>query len=195
MSEENTTLSDQDIADLESLGLTDEQAASSRTILEIWQAHLAPADEAMTERITPGYANKIVSTWPKLSYQDTGLYHKLFHDRVIELRSVLDEVIEAHREEYPDAFEHVEDDGEYNESAYLEVIYRWQARIQEWEHNWEVTGPISHIEVAVIADVTSFFVGQMGIVQFLDNVGFRFDAELQNHVRQRLTEHLEGLNA
>ena len=186
-------LTEQDLADLAALNADDEKQVLLHTVLESWQAHLSSADAVAKERVHPGYANKIVSTWPKLSYQDVAAYHQRFHQRVIELRDVFDEILQNHLENKPDAFLHLEDDAEYNEAAYIETIYAWQARIQEWERAWDVRSKTAHIDVAVIADVSSFFVGQMGIVQFLDNIGFDFGPEKQQKVSDRLREHLASL--
>jgi len=191
MTEEQLT--EQDIADLEALH--SESSGVTHTIIEIWQANLEPADQILAkEFITPGFANKIVSTWPKLSVQDVKAYHTLFHQRVIRLRSIFDEALEKYRAETPDALERVEDDATYNRDFYIEILTLWQEEMQRWEYrDFDVTSPDAHIDIAVIAEVKSFFLGEMGLAQHLQTVGFSYDEEAQARIGARLQANLEEL--
>lgn len=178
-------LTEQDIEDLETLN-EGSPVPKLHTIIEVWQAFLEPADEARDERVGPGYANKIVSTHPKLSYNDVQAYHTRFHDRIIEFRDAFDDALQSHLERKADALLHVDDDGEYNGDLYSEVLFRWHVKLETLDRTWDVRSKAAHIDVAVLIDLRAFFIGQMGIVAHLDSIGFDPDGVHALDIQRRL---------
>src|SRR6478609_7165224 len=88
-------LTDQDREDLNMLGL-DPDGEVDHTLLEIWRNVLGNIESQKSERIHPQTAQKVVSAWPKLSFQDTPLYHERYFAILKEFRDILDFVIQEH---------------------------------------------------------------------------------------------------
>lgn len=187
----NPELTVQDEIDLGLLGGGTEEAPTSHSLLQVWQEVLSNVEGAKAERVAPQSANRLVSSWPKMSYADTVVYHEMYHDLLIELRDILTEEIESD----PDCFKYGgEEDAEENREHYLELLFAWQARIQEWEHAWDARDENAAAWIAAIADATAFFVGPNGLVQHLETIKFEFDEEAQLALRDRLTEAKKELS-
>lgn len=157
-------------------------SALSHTVLEIWQNVLSNIEANENEHISPRYANSIVNNWPRLTFQDVKSYTKVYFSYLKALRTILSNEIASDLQ----ALENVEDDAEANRAHYLELIGAWQVQIENWEQNWDSEATNSHILLAALADATSFFVGQQGLVEHLSQIGFQFTDEDREALRLRL---------
>ena len=160
-------------------------AALTNSVLKIWQEVLVNADADRDQRISPRYANSIVSNWPKLGFGDVSQYHQRYFAHLIELRYILDEEIASD----PKAFDHIgEDDAELNREHYINLLTEWQVRIAQWEAQWDVDDEHAAAELAAVADVTAFFVGPQGLVEHLSQIGMLYTDEDRDRLRERLIE-------
>lgn len=190
---ENTTteLTDEDLAAI-SASLYDESSEGlTVSVLEAWQNVLGNIEESSKERISPREANRVVGSWPKLSFQDVPAYNVRYHELLLELRDILDEVIASDDK----AFSRVgEADAEENAEHYKELLFRWQAQVLRWEHAWDAADPASHIELAAIADATGFYMNQgTGLINHLEAIGFQYTDEDRDTAAERLRAVREGL--
>lgn len=176
MSENSLPMTEQDEQDLAFLHADDDipspAPAEKHTLLEIWTKILSEIEHGLETRVSPVIANKIVSSWPKLSYQDVADYHVRYHHKLKELRRYLTELVERH----PEALKNIDDDSEANHSLYVELISEWQNHIKAWENNWDAAAVDSHIELAAIADASAFYLGEMGLMGHLSSIGFQLTA-------------------
>jgi hypothetical protein len=154
----------------------------THTILEIWASVLSNIEANEGEHISPRYANSIVSNWPRLSFQEVSAYTRQYFTYLKALRELLTEVIAQN----PDALKNVEDDAEANRALYLELIGGWQELIERWELAWDSDDHGSHVQLAALADATSFFVGAQGLVEHLSQINFQFTDEDREALRLRL---------
>lgn len=154
----------------------------THTILEIWQSVLSNIEANEDEHISPRYANSIVSSWPRLNFQEVKGYTKQYFTFLKGLREILTEEIDKD----PSALENVENDAEDNREHYLELIGAWQAQIEIWELAWDSDDHGSHVTLAALADATSFFVGSQGLVEHLSQINFQFTDEDREALRLRL---------
>lgn len=179
---ENIEMSAADEADLQLL--LDNPPPAKRTLLETWRELLASIEVSQGEKVTPPVATRVVSTWPKLAFQDLPAYHQIYHDLLIEMRNVLDEEIKVD----PEALTHFEDDAEYNRARYINLLLCWQVLSMRWEHEWDAAAPDSHIRLAAIADASTFVMGQQGMVEHLGQIGFQFDEADRAALAEQLIE-------
>jgi hypothetical protein len=154
----------------------------THTILEVWASVLSNIEANEGEHISPRYANSIVSNWPKLSYQDVSAYTRQYFTFLKALR----EILTAEIDKDPEALKNVENDAEDNRGHYLELIGAWQEQIEKWEQAWDCDDAGSHIQLAALADATSFFVGAQGLVEHLSQINFEFTDEDREALRTRL---------
>lgn len=189
---ENTenALSDQDEADLQSL-LSDEPP-TPRTLLETWREVLAGVEAAKAEKVGIALANRIVSVWPKLTYQDTPRYHERYHELLMELREILHTEIAVD----PDCLKNVDNDAVDNRAHYINLLFCWQVASLRWEHEWDPASPDAAIEIAAIGDATGFFFGkpgpdgrgQQGLVDHLGAINLEFGDADREEMGTRLSE-------
>jgi hypothetical protein len=165
------TLTPQDQADLDSLGITLEgsEPEQPRCLLEVWRHLLSSAKTIGTEPIPVGVALKVVSTWPWLTFQETARYHELYHVVVSELGEALDLLLAEH----PDALGWTgEQDAEHNHELYREILVTWHLKLDTLEAAWRAEDDESHIWVAVIPAVRSLIFARDGLAGHLDSIGF-----------------------
>lgn len=179
---ENIEMSAADEADLQLL--LDNPPPAKRTLLETWRLLLTNMETSRDQKVSPGLANRIVSTWPKLAFQDTVRYHEIYHELLMELREILHTEISVD----PDALKNVEDDAVDNRSHYRNLLLCWNVAVMRWEHEWDAASPESHIRLAAIGDASQFFIGQQGIVAHLDQIGFVFDEADQMALAEELNQ-------
>jgi hypothetical protein len=185
-------LSEQDQADL--AALTEEPI--NHTLLEIWNEVLGSIELSVAHKIPAIVANKVVSSWPKLSYQDTARYHARYHEILTEYRRILRELIE----ENPGCLKNIGErgteffDAEANRGVYKELIIRWKLYDQSLQLDWDAVDPESHIEIAAIADAAAFCIGSTGLIQHLGapQIGFTQSSGDQEELEARLTEAAEA---
>lgn len=186
-------LTEQDIADLNELGETEEPEL--HTLLEIWSRILENIETESVKRVPPGMANKVVGTWTKLSFQDVPVYFAAYYELVKEMRDILTEEIERNPDCFKNTGEDEDSDGVANRPIYIELLFRWQALVMRWEHDWDASSPSSHIWIAAIADATNFFVGNQGLVSHLDQIQLQFDETDREAMGVRLQAVRDGLDA
>jgi len=187
--EPEVELSAQDIADLASLGSTE---SKPRTLLEVWSNVLKNIEPSRDQKhIAPTIANKIVSSWPKMSFQDVRNYHLKYHALLIELRDILENLIEKN----PDALENTENEAVDNRDLYIELVSRWHEQVAQWERDWTVDDADSHVQLAAIADAASFFTGPSGLAAHFSDIGLSFTDDDRETLTKRLmlaAEEVEG---
>jgi hypothetical protein len=154
----------------------------THTILEIWASVLSNIEANEGEHISPRYANSIVSNWPRLTFQEVSAYTRQYFTYLKALR----EILTAEIDKDPEALKNVENDAEDNRGHYLELIGAWQSQIEQWEQDWDSDDHGSHVTLAALADATSFFVGQQGLVEHLSQINFQFTDEDREALRLRL---------
>lgn len=169
-------LTDQDRADLKSMGIDpDAEQPQQRSLLVIWTELLKDVEKIAEEPITALVAHKVVSSWPKLSYQDTAIYHRRYHELVLEARDVLTDLVSDLEE---GALERTgEDDVEGNAQAYLDLLVAWNLLLDEHEANWLAEDERSHIEIAALIDVRAFIFSDTGFAGQLAAIGFQLSNE------------------
>lgn len=179
--ENDYQLTAKDIADLKLLGDTDGDAPK-RTLLEVWREVLSNIEDSRDTRVGPAAANRIIGSWPKMTYGDIPHYHARYHDLLLEMRDILHAEIDAH----PDALENIDDDAEDNRDRYINLLFEWQKKVIDWELAWDPADPNAAAELAAIADATAFYLGGMGLVDHLTQIKFVFDEDAQAEMVQRL---------
>lgn len=185
-----TPLSQQDQADLDSLGIQLEDAEPKRSLLEVWRELLGKGvDEAADEPIPVYVAAKVVASWPFLTFQETAKYHQFYHSLIRELRVYVNEIIDEH----PDALGFVgDDDAEHNHVFYRDILVAWHNHLDTYEQEWRAEDPVSHIWAAVIPDVRAFLFSSVGLAGHLDSIGFVMaDDEFLDAVKQSREEQGE----
>lgn len=181
-------LSAEDREDLAFLQAAD--APIDHTLLEIWRNVLGNLEASLVEKVAPTIALKIVSSWPKMDFQDVQPYHERYHEILLIARDSLDAVIRSH----PNCLKNVDDvgsassDAVANRSAYVELLFEWQFMFMRLEHDWDSTAATAAIEVAAIADAAAFLVSDRGLIQHLGQVqvGFQFSPDDQDALQARL---------
>jgi hypothetical protein len=146
--------------------------AGYHSILELWRAILAPAETEKSKRVTPQWANRIVSQYNGIGFASIPDFKDLYYDKVIELAQIL----EARIEEDPECL-HVasaEEDIETNWSRYKQMLIDWQKAFLLWELGWRADDPDAAIEIAAIAEVHKMFFDEKGILGLLDQIPFEF---------------------
>ena len=164
--------------------------ALTHTLLEIWRNILSNIESAREERIPPVIANRVVTAYPKIEYHMVPQYWDTYYDLLTEMRDILDDVIASDNE----AFDRVEDDAILNRDLYVEVLFGWSDKINQWEEEWDTMSPNAAVELAAIADVSSVIVGETGLTENLSQlqIGFSFDDSDRIALQERLAEAAAG---
>ena len=188
MSDKTIPLTAQDEVDLALLG---DEKGERRTLLEAWQNVLQDIEQSQAEHISPQVAMKVVASWSQLKFPDVPVYWNLYHENLVKLRTILDEVIERH----PDCFKNTEPEGEHsdatgNHAAYLDLLFSWQLEVARWERLWDVTSPDAGASIAAIADASNFYLSQTGLIAHLEQIQFDLTAEEQESMPEKLVARL-----
>lgn len=181
-------LTEQDKTDLRTLGVSPEgEAPQDRCLLEVWHELMKSVDLVREQPIPALVAHKVVSSWPKLSYQDTARYHEVYHDILGQIRDLLDEQLTEH----PSSTSFVGDeDMETNRQIYIDLLIGWNLLMDDMESDWRAGHPESHIQIAAIVDARAFVFSSTGLVGHLTALNFQLDDE---EFLQLLTEAKEDL--
>ena len=147
-----------------------------RVLLETWRILLNDIEKASTEK--PGWqvSARIIRDYPGAKISDVLVYHRIFHERLIELRDILDYEISTD----PECFKRTDDDPESNAHHYINLIELWQEQLVQWERDWDPADPDALMDMAACADAGNFFLGSKGLLAHLDTIGFvltELDAE------------------
>lgn len=146
--------------------------AGYHSILEIWRAVLAPAEQEKSRRITPQWANRIVGTYNGIGFDAIPDFRDLYYDRVIELAQILEALIE----DDPECLNvtSAEEDIEVNWTRYKQMLIDWQKAFLLWELEWRADRPDAAIQIAAIAEVHKMFFDERGLLGLLDQIKFEF---------------------
>jgi hypothetical protein len=162
-------------------------AAPYHTILEVWREVLKPAKEERWARITPQWANRIITTYNGLSFADMREFRDRYFDKIAELETILLGEIEGDDECLN--LTKPEEDVEANSHHYMNILIDWQKTFLGWELAWETASPSAAIELAAISEVHRMFFDPNGLTALLDQIKFEFtDAD-----RDLLASELEAM--
>lgn len=182
--------SDKDREDLAALGVTTGEVPEFHTILEVWSKVLEPAAAEMDAKITPTWANRMVTQYQELHFADMPAYQKLYFGRLLTLADIVDAEIDSDPE--ATSYRSPEEDVEHNSGHYKTILFEWQKEFIRWELAWDPTSETAAVEIAAIAELHKVFFGQTGITQFLDNIKFEFSDQDQAELAAALDELKEG---
>lgn len=146
--------------------------APFNTILRVWREVLAPAEEERKGRITPQWANRIVTSYQGISFQDVPDFQANYFDKILELAAIVDVEIETDPECLN--LRTPEEDKEHNTHHYLNIMTNWQLAFLQWEMNWDCMNQFAAVELAAMSEVHKMFFDQTGLMSLLDNIKFEF---------------------
>lgn len=183
----------QDQADLARLyaepdGQPDEP--SFHPILQIWREVLAPAAAERAAKVTPQWANRIVSSYTKVEFRDMEEFRERYFSKLEELKNILD--IQIGYDSDALSYDNMADDAQENAVHYKNLLLVWQLQVLQWELDWETTDRNAAVELAAISEVHKMFFGSTGITAFLDNIGFEFTDDDSSMLMHTLEEFRGG---
>lgn len=175
MTQEPLELTEQDLKDLAELAGEDvAEAPKQRAVLAIWDELLKAVDVVIEEPIPALVAHKVVTSWPKLSYQDTSIYHQVYHGYMSEVAALLHELVV----ENPKALKRSgPEDGELNRELYIDLLVGWNLLLDAHEQAWRAEHPESHIQIAALTDVRATIFGGTGMAAHLESISFQLQDE------------------
>lgn len=142
------------------------------SILEIWREVLVPSFEERKKKITPQWANRIVTTYNGLTFGDMHHFRDRYFDKIAELFAILAVEIEADTECLNVVTP--EEDVETNSFRYINVLTNWQKAFLQWEIDWSAAASDAAVELAAISEVHRMFFDQNGLTALLDQIKFEF---------------------
>lgn len=161
---------DLDLLNSEEPGEEQEAPAIERCLLDTWRHLLDSIEESADAGVNMESAQRIVATWPKISYAQTVGYHRRYHELMRLMRTELQLIIKDN----PGALDHVGPaDAQENHELYVRLLGRWNARLERIIEAWAPTDPSAAIEVAAVSGVQEAIFGQMGLANHLDVIGFQ----------------------
>lgn len=187
---EHIDFTDQDVEDLRSLGVTTGDEPQFHPILEVWREVLKPAHTERDGKVTPQYANKIVSGYHGIEFVDMNVFRDRYYSKVIDLEKILHEVIES--DDQCLLASTPEEDREMNSKHYRTVLLEWQKQFLTWELEWDTTDPLAGVEMGSVAEVHKMFFSEMGIVAYLQNIQFQFTEQDQAEIAEALQALKDG---
>lgn len=182
--QESIEFSDQDQADLAALGIAPGEEPTYHPILHVWKVVLEPAHEEAKAKVTPQYANRIISSYRDISFGDMIAFRDLFYAKIIELEEILLQVIDS--DEKCLSYDSPEEDKEKNSHHYRKVLLEWQRRFMEWELAWDTLSPTAALEMAAISEVHNFCFSATGLTAQLQNIQFEYTEQHQAEVAEVL---------
>ena len=179
---------EQDQADVAKL-LGGGEEPSFHTVLEVWREVLVPAKAEAGARIEPQWANRITSSYREIDFADMVEYRDRYFGKILELATILD--LEIASDDQCLDYETPEDDAAENEAHYKNLVLLWQMAFQQWELDWDCTAEHAAVELAAISEVHKMFLGQQGLVAYLDQIPFSFTEADQEQLGEALHLHRE----
>lgn len=169
--------------------LLDQEPPEFHTILEVWREVLKTAPDEADKPVTPAWANRIQSAFPQIKIQDMNAYRDMYYGIVEDMRQIVEFEISTDEA----ALEHntAEDDRTFNAAHYKNVIRDWQLLILNWEISFDCTDEDAHIQIAAYSEAHKMFLGQQGLLSFLEQIQFEFTDEDRAEMHETL-EELKG---
>jgi hypothetical protein len=169
---ETADYSDQDKIDLAHLGVNPDDDAKYHTILEVWREVLRPAAAEAGKKVTPQWANRMLAAYMGLTYADMDAFRDLYYERIGEMLHILEVEIKTD----DDALDWAtpEEDAAENSAHYKNMLLQWQLAVLAWEMDWNTTDEDAAVQIAVISEVHKMFLGDQGLVAWLENIRFEF---------------------
>lgn len=164
--------------------LTGEEAPAKHTILKVWKEILSNVDKSAAEKVSMDMALRLLRSYPFLTMAHTHEVHQELHEILAEARNILDVVLEQH----PKAIDQVEDDGQSNREAYLNIVLLWQQMLQERQREWDPRNDFAEAEAAGYVEAFSMLVGQNGLLPQLDSIDFQPKEEELTAIQDALNE-------
>ena len=156
------------------------------TLLRVWSEVLFNLDAIRAEGVSMALAGRIVSQWPQISFQETPIFHDMYHDLLLQFRDKLDAVIA----ENPGATEvSAEEDLEHNYKHYKRLVIDWNIVLDQAELQWDATSEHSHVMYAAIVDARQFLFSRNGFAGHLEQIGFTLEVE---EIQQAILAAREG---
>lgn len=176
-------------SDIESF-LTGGEEPSFHPVLEVWREVLKPARDEKDVKVTPAWANRMVTAYQGLDYSHMVSYRDNYFAKILELLDILDLEIASDL----DCLKALtpEEDAERNAVHYKNLLLNWQLAVLQWELDWDTSAPDAAAELAAISEVHKMFFGQTGLTNFLDNIKFEFSESDQRELAEALQELKEG---
>jgi hypothetical protein len=163
--------------------------AGYHTILEVWREVLAPAKDEAKKKITPQWANRIVTTYSSMFFGDMGDFRDRYFGKIADLEDIL--LDEIHSDDECLNMTTPEEDAKENAFHYLNVLINWQKAFLSWELDWDFAAHDAHAELAAISEVHRMFFDPNGLTALLDQIKFEFT----DNDRDLLAAELEDLRA
>lgn len=162
------------------------EAPTYHPVLRVWREVLKPAREEAMQKVTPQWANRIVTSYRDIGFGDMEAYRDRYFAKILELADILDEEIAT--DEDCLTYTTPEEDVEHNSGHYKRLLTDWQKAILGWELAWDTTDPYAGVELAAISEVHKMYFGETGITAFLDNIKFEFTDADSAALRDELEE-------
>ena len=173
--------------------LSEANKASYHTILELWREIFAPAKTERLKKITPQWANRIVTSFAGVTFADMPAFRDYYFDMLQELDAIL--LVEIDTDDECLKHTSAEEDVEHNTHHYLNVLITWQKQFMQWELEWDTTNPTAAVELAALSEVHKMFFDANGVTNLLDQIKFVFtdaDRELLAAELADLVEQAQG---
>jgi hypothetical protein len=189
---ERIELPEQDEADLHRLYAEPDgvEEPTFHPIMQVWREVLAPAATEREQKVTPQWANRIVSAYTQVTFGQMDTFRELYFGKLKQMANILD--IEIAYDKDCLSYDKMEDDAVENADHYKNMLLVWQLQVLQWELDWETTAIDAAVELAAISEVHKMFFGQTGITQFLDNIGFEFTDDDSSMLMVTLEEFRGG---
>ena len=157
------------------------------TLFQMWKEGLENLIEGTRGVLSINTADALLRAWPWLKYHDLESYLENRARYLEEGHKVLLDVLGSDIE---DIFAEAKDDWKLHKELYIDVIVRWSAMTNNWARAWTrlpIRGATKGVMHAVIADVTSIFVGPNGYVENVRNLaGFEITEEEGKDIEDRV---------
>lgn len=188
--ESHVEFSDEDVRDLQNLGVTAGDVPEFHPILQVWKEILSNLPAQVDEKITPQYAMRICQSYPQLTFADMNKVRDAWHSKMEQFRQVLLGVIASDEECFVPSSP--EEDKAENSRHYRTLLLEWQKLLLSWELAWDCESDDAAVEIAATAEVHRFFFSETGLTAHLQNIQFEYTEADMAAVQQELEEMKGG---
>lgn len=189
---ERIELTEADQADLQRMYDSDESPVGDSMpyypLLRVFREVLAPAAEEATKKVTPQWANRMVSKYADLHFADMEQLRDLYFGKIEALYQTL--LVRIASDEECEKYASAEEDLEHNGGHYKQLLIEWQLQLLTWELEWNCTDQHAAAELASIGEVHSLLFGDQapGLTAHLDTIRFEFTDADQAELATALAE-------